>query len=488
MGGGCSRETHAEGGYSFYHKSAKSAFNAAANPMEHHASGGSTVNASFPYIKDTKMEMDGTALRTSSDCDGWGGNELDSIFMHTQNFTADRAVLYLTGPGRDGKQTMILTPNFGSWWKNVPVNQMNFFNNYYIYANHFAAEPTDDQVYIDKYIPTTTEHGLWDRDFVTKKNKIIDKYCPEADLNKSGWIRMGWYRFIYDRKAIEKLHTNHVMVNSPQFKGDWGKLVKKYCNADINNRIDDIVGKGTMKNANNETVGLSCLATDQNLGDAYCRGPKDGTDPGSNIEKTICRAYDDFELVASAYCKIDDNRKKQFCGCANAVDLDFCTNKGDQQSEYPGCAETEDLWKAIEGSLMERDRRFFKNRRKCHQNVCDSSRYQPTGWENGCNASYSVCTDNTKIKGDLIDSDYSVTQKCSFTDSGEMLFDGDIGKRTPEKIFIDDATKETKLFEKIFSVEGQKHDQWYEKRMFHILSSSSSCIIAILMAMGLIVI
>ena len=486
MGGGCSRETHDEGGYSFYHKEAKSAFNAAANPVEHHLSGGSTVNASFPYIKDTKMEMDGTALRTSSDCDGWGTDWLNSIIIHPEKFIADRAVLYLTGPGRNGKQTIVLTPNFGPGWRNI--SKYNLFNNYYIYANHFAAEPTDSEVYIDKYIPTNTEHTFYEYDFVTSKRKIIDKYCPEADPNRSGWLRMYWYRFIYDRNAIEKLHTNHVMVNSPQFKGDWGKLVKKYCNADIDTRIRHIVGKGTMKNANNETVGLSCLATDQSLGDAYCRGPATGENIGENIEKTICRAYDDFELVASAYCDKDVNQKKPFCGCANAVKLDFCTNKGDQQSEYPGCAETADLWKAIESGLMDRDRRFFKNRRKCHQSVCDSSRYQPTGWENGCNASYSVCTDDTKIKGDLIDSDYSVTQNCSFTESGEMLFDGDIGKRTPEKIFIDDATKETKLFEKIFSVEGEKHDQWYEKRMFHILSSSSSCIIAILMAMGLIVI
>jgi len=473
MGGGCSREDHPDGGYVFNHKSEKAAFNAAANSAEHHLSGGSTINASFPYIKGRKMEMDGSALRTSSDCDGWGPNEIDSIFMHTENFTADRAVLYLTGLGKDGKETMILTPNFGRGWKNIIP--FNFFNNYYIKKEHFAAEPTDDQVYIDKYIPTTTEHSFYDFDFVSNKGKIIEKYCPEAIESKSGWITTDTFRFIYDRQAIERLHKK------PEFKGDWGKLVKKYCNADINSRINDIVGKGKTTTEENKDIDITCLATDQSLGDAYCR--KD-----DNIEKPICRAYDDFELVASAYCKIDNNRKKPFCGCANAVDLDFCTNKGDQQSEYPGCAETEDLWKAIESSLMDRDRRFFKNRRKCHQNVCDSSRYQPTGWENGCNASYSVCTDNTKIKGDLIDSDYSVTQKCSFTDSGEMLFDGDIGKRTPEKIFIDDATKETKLFEKIFSVEGQKHDQWYEKRMFHILSSSSSCIIAILMAMGLIVI
>ena len=473
MGGGCSREDHPDGGYVFNHKSEKAAFNAAAHPVEHHLSGGSTINASFPYIKGRKMEMDGSALRTSSDCDGWGSNEMDSIIMHTQHFTPDRAVLYLTGPGKDGKETMILTPNFGRGWKNIIP--FNFFNNYYIKKEHFAAEPTDDQVYIDKYIPTTTEHSFYDFDFVSNKGKIIEKYCPEAIESKSGWITTDTFRFIYDRQAIERLHKK------PEFKGDWGKLVKKYCNADINSRINDIVGKGKTTTEENKDIDITCLATDQSLGDAYCR--KD-----DNIEKTICRAYDDFELVASAYCKIDNNRKKPFCGCANAVDLDFCTNKGDQQSEYPGCAETEDLWKAIESSLMDRDRRFFKNRRKCHQNVCDSSRYQPTGWENGCNASYSVCTDNTKIKGDLIDSDYSVTQKCSFTDSGEMLFDGDIGKRTPEKIFIDDATKETKLFEKIFSVEGQKHDQWYEKRMFHILSSSSSCIIAILMAMGLIVI
>ena len=473
MGGGCSREDHPDGGYVFNHKSEKAAFNAAANSAEHHLSGGSTINASFPYIKGRKMEMDGSALRTSSDCDGWGPNEIDSIFMHTENFTADRAVLYLTGLGKDGKETMILTPNFGRGWKNIIP--FNFFNNYYIKKEHFAAEPTDDQVYIDKYIPTTTEHSFYDFDFVSNKGKIIEKYCPEAIESKSGWITTDTFRFIYDRQAIERLHKK------PEFKGDWGKLVKKYCNADINSRINDIVGKGKTTTEENKDIDITCLATDQSLGDAYCR--KD-----DNIEKPICRAYDDFELVASAYCKIDNNRKKPFCGCANAVDLDFCTNKGDQQSEYPGCAETEDLWKAIESSLMDRDRRFFKNRRKCHQKVCDSSRYQPTGWENGCNASYSVCTDNTKIKGDLIDSDYSVTQKCSFTDSGEMLFDGDIGKRTPEKIFIDDATKETKLFEKIFSVEGQKHDQWYEKRMFHILSSSSSCIIAILMAMGLIVI
>ena len=480
MGGGCSREDHPDGGYVFNHKSEKAAFNAAAHPVEHHLSGGNTVNASFPYIKGQKMEMNGSALRTSSDCDGWGSNEMDSIIMHTQHFTPDRAVLYFTGPGKDGKETTMLTPNYGNGWKNI--REMNFFNNYYIKKDHFAAEPTDDQVYIDKHIPTTTGHGFWDFDFVSNKGKIIKKYCPEAIEDKSGWTRMGVFRFIYDRQAIERLHKK------PEFKGDWGKLVKTYCNADIKNRIDKVVGVGDMINAAGQDVPLTCLATDQSLGDAYCRGPKDGTDPGSNIEKPICRAYDDFELVASAYCKIDDNRKKQFCGCANAVDLDFCTNKGDQQSEYPGCAETEDLWKAIEGSLMDRDRRFFKNRRKCHQKVCDSSRYQPTGWENVCNASYSVCTNNTKIKGDLIDSDYSVTQNCSFTDSGEMLFDGDIGKRTPENIFVDDATKETKLFEKIFSVEGQKHDQWYEKRMFHILSSSSSCIIAILMAMGLIVI
>ena len=480
MGGGCSREQHTEGGYVFYHKSLKSAFNAAAHPVEHHTSGGSTVNASFPYIKGQKMEMDGTALRTSSDCKGWGSNEMDSIIMHTQHFTPDRAVLYFTGKGKDGKETTMLTPNYGNGWKNI--REMNFFNNYYIYENHFAAEPTDDQVYIDKHIPTTTEHGFWDFDFVTNKGKIIKKYCPEALEKESGWRRMGVFRFIYDRQTIERLHKK------PEFKGDWGKLVKTYCNADINNRIDHIVGKGKTTTEENKDIDITCLATDQSLGDAYCRGPEDGTDPGSNIEKTICRAYDDFELVASAYCKIDNNRKKPFCGCANAVDLDFCTNKGDQQSEYPGCAETEDLWKAIESSLMDRDRRFFKNRRKCHQKVCDSSRYQPTGWENGCNASYSVCTNNTKIKGDLIDSDYSVTQNCSFTDSGEMLFDGDIGKRTPENIFVDDASKETKLFEKIFSVEGEKHHHWYEKRMFHILSSSSSCIIAILMAMGLIVI
>lgn len=474
MGGGCSREEHTEGGYVFYHKSAKSAFNAAANSVEHHTSGGSTVNASFPYITNQKMEMDGTALRTSSDCDGWGSNEMDSIIMHTQNFTEDRAVLYFTGKGKDGKETTMLTPNYGNGWKNI--REMNFFNNYYIYKNHFAKEPTDDQVYIDKHIPTTTEHGFWDFDFVSKKRKIIEKYCPEALENESGWTRMGVFRFIYDKQAIYKLHKK------PEFKGDWGKLVKTYCNADINNRIDHEVGVGDMKNAAGQDVPLTCLATDQSLGDQYCR-------TGDQIEKPICRAYDDFELVASAYCKKnDENRKKAFCGCANAVELDFCTNKGDQQSEYPGCAETADLWKAIESGLMDRDRRFFKNRRKCHQKVCDSSRYQPTGWENGCNASYSVCTDNTKIKGDLIDSDYSVTQNCSFTDSGEMLFDGDIGKRTPEKIFIDDASKETKLFEKIFSVEGEKHHLWYEKRMFHILSSSSSCIIAILMAMGLIVI
>lgn len=477
MGGGCSREDHPDGGYVFNHKSEKAAFNAAANSVEHHLSGGSTVNASFPYIKGRKMEMDGTALRTSSDCDGWGGNEIDSIFMHTQNFTADRAVLYLTGPGRDGKETMILTPNFGrGGWKNI--SPFNFFNNYYIKKDHFAAEPVDGEVYIDKIIPTTTEHSFHDFDFVSNKRKIIEKYCPEAIESKSGWITTDTFRFIYDRQAIYRLHKK------PEFKGDWGKLVKTYCNADINNRINHIVGKGKTTNEEDEDIDITCLATDQSLGDVYCRAGSNG----ENIEKPICRAYDDFELVASAYCKIDDNRKKQFCGCANAVDLDFCTNKGDQQSEYPGCAETADLWKAIESGLMDRDRRFFKNRRKCHQKVCDSSRYQPTGWENGCNASYSVCTDDTKIKGDLIDSDYSVTQNCSFTDSGEMLFDGDIGKRTPEKIFIDDATKETKFFEKIFAVEGEKHDQWYEKRMFHILSSSSSCIIAILMAMGLIVI
>jgi len=480
MGGGCSRETHADGGYSFYHKEAKNAFNAAAHPVEHHASGGSTVNASFPYITNQKMEMDGTALRTSSDCDGWGGNEMDSIYMHPENFTADRAVLYFTGPHKDGKETTMLTPNFGSGWKNI--REMNFFNNYYIYKNHFAAEPTDDQVYIDKHIPTTTEHSFWDRDFVTNKGKIIEKYSPEALENESGWTRMGVFRFIYDRQAIERLHKK------TEFKGDWGKLVKTYCNADIDNRIDDEVGIGIMKNAEGQDVKLTCLATDQSLGDKYCRGQATGENIGQNIEKNICRAYNDFELVASVYCDNGDNQKRGFCGCANAVKLDFCTNKGEEQNLYPGCAETKDLWEAIDSGLMDRDRRFFKNRRKCHQKVCDSSRYQPTGWENGCNASYSVCTDNTKIKGDLIDSDYSVTQKCSFTESGEMLFDGDIGKRTPEKIFIDDATKETKLFEKIFSVEGEKHDQWYEKRMFHILSSSSSCIIAILMAMGLIVI
>ena len=88
----------------------------------------------------------------------------------------------------------------------------------------------------------------------------------------------------------------------------------------------------------------------------------------------------------------------------------------------------------------------------------------------------------------MINSNYSVTQDCKINTFREMEFDGDVGKRTPENIFIDDATKETKLFEKIFAVEGEKHDAWYERRMYHIMSSSSSCIIAILMGMGLIVI
>ena len=242
-----------------------------------------------------------------------------------------------------------------------------------------------------------------------------------------------------------------------------------------------------MEKADGTDIALTCLATNQSYGDKYCR--KD-----NNIEKTICRAYDDFELVASEYCKNEnnskneDNRKKPFCGCANAVEIDFCDNKGGEQSKYPGCAETEGLWKEINNGLMDRDRRFFQNRRKCHYNVCDSSRYQPTGWENGCDASYVVCTNNANIKGDLINSNYSVTQDCKINTSGEMEFEGDVGKRTPENIFIDDATKETKLFEKIFAVEGEKHDAWYERRMYHIMSSSSSCIIAILMGMGLIVI
>ena len=214
------------------------------------------------------MEMNGSALRTSSDCDGWGPNEIDSIFMHTQHFTADRAVLYLTGLGKDGKETMILTPNFGRGWKNIIP--FNFFNNYYIKKDHFAAEPTDDQVYIDKIIPTTTEHGFHDFDFASNKGKIIKKYCPEAIESKSGWITTDTFRFIYDRQAIERLHKK------PEFKGDWGKLVKTYCNADIKNRIDKVVGVGDMKNAAGQDVPLTCLATDQSLGDVYCRGPKDG--------------------------------------------------------------------------------------------------------------------------------------------------------------------------------------------------------------------
>ena len=471
MGGGCSREEHPEGGYVFHYKDTKSAFNAAAHPVEHHLSGGVTVNGSFPYVTNKKMEMDGSALRTSSDCDGWDTDDLDSIIIHTQHFKPDRAVLYLTGKGKSGKETLMLTPDFGNGWKNIIP--MNFFNNYYIKKEHFAAEPGPDEVYIDKLINThRTEHGLWDYDFVSNKRKIINEFCPEANENKSGWTGKGWgwFRFIYDRKAIENLHKKHVTVNSPQFKGDWGKLAKKYCEADINTRLRLKVGKN-----------LTCLATDQSLGDEFCR-----TD--NNIEETICRAYDDFELAASAYCKKDENRKKPFCGCANAVEIDFCDNKGGEQSKYPGCAETEGLWKEINNGLMDRDRRFFQNRRKCHYNVCDSSRYQPTGWENGCDASYVVCTNNANIKGDLINSNYSVTQDCKINTSGEMEFDGDVGKRTPENIFIDDATKETKLFEKIFAVEGEKHDAWYERRMYHIMSSSSSCIIAILMGMGLIVI
>lgn len=471
MGGGCSREEHPEGGYVFHYKDTKSAFNAAAHPMEHHLSGGSTINASFPYVTNKKMEMDGGALRTSSDCDGWHTNDLDSIIIHTQHFKPDRAVLYLTGKGKSGKETLMLTPEFGNGWKNIIP--YNFFNNYYIKKEHFAAEPGPDEVYIDKFINThRTEHGFWDYDFVTSKRKIINEFCPEANEKKSGWTGKGFgmFRFIYDREAIKKLHRNHVTVNSPQFKGDWGKLAKKYCEADINTRLPLEVGKN-----------LTCLATDQSLGDEFCR-----TD--NNIEETICRAYDDFELVASAYCKKEENRKRPFCGCANAVEIDFCDNKGGEQSKYPGCAETESLWKEINNGLMDRDKRFFQNRRKCHYNVCDSSRYQPTGWENGCDASYVVCTNNANIKGDLINSNYSVTQDCKINTSGEMEFDGDVGKRTPENIFIDDATKETKLFEKIFAVEGEKHDAWYERRMYHIMSSSSSCIIAILMGMGLIVI
>lgn len=469
MGGGCSREEHPEGGYVFHYKDTKSAFNAAQHPMEHHLSGGSTINASFPYVTNKKMEMDGGALRTSSDCDGWHTNDLDSIIIHTQHFKPDRAVLYLTGKGKSGKETLMLTPEFGNGWKNIIP--YNFFNNYYIKKNHFAAEPGPDEVYIDKRIDThKTEHGFWDYDFVSNKRKIINEFCPEANEEKSGWTGKGVFRFIYDREAIKKLHRNHVTVNSPQFKGDWGKLAKKYCEADIKNRLPLEVGKN-----------LTCLATDQSLGDEFCR-----TD--NNIEETICRAYDDFELVASAYCKKEENRKRPFCGCANAVEIDFCDNKGGEQSKYPGCAETESLWKEINNGLMDRDKRFFQNRRKCHYNVCDSSRYQPTGWENGCDASYVVCTNNANIKGDLINSNYSVTQKCKINTSGEMEFDGDVGKRTPENIFIDDATKETKLFEKIFAVEGEKHDAWYERRMYHIMSSSSSCIIAILMGMGLIVI
>ena len=469
MGGGCSREEHPEGGYVFHYKDTKSAFNAAAHPMEHHLSGGSTINASFPYVTNKKMEMDGGALRTSSDCDGWHTNDLDSIIIHTQHFKPDRAVLYLTGKGKSGKETLMLTPEFGNGWKNIIP--YNFFNNYYIKKNHFAAEPGPDEVYIDKRIDThKTEHGFWDYDFVSNKRKIINEFCPEANEEKSGWTGKGVFRFIYDREAIKKLHRNHVTVNSPQFKGDWGKLAKKYCEADIKNRLPLEVGKN-----------LTCLATDQSLGDEFCR-----TD--NNIEETICRAYDDFELVASEYCKKEENRKRPFCGCANAVEIDFCDNKGGEQSKYPGCAETESLWKEINNGLMDRDKRFFQNRRKCHYNVCDSSRYQPTGWENGCDASYVVCTNNANIKGDLINSNYSVTQKCKINTSGEMEFDGDVGKRTPENIFIDDATKETKLFEKIFAVEGEKHDAWYERRMYHIMSSSSSCIIAILMGMGLIVI
>ena len=471
MGGGCSREEHPEGGYVFHYKDTKSAFNAAAHPMEHHLSGGSTINASFPYVTNKKMEMDGGALRTSTDCDGWHTNDLDSIIIHTQHFKPDRAVLYLTGKGKSGKETLMLTPEFGNGWKNIIP--YNFFNNYYIKKEHFAAEPGPDEVYIDKFINThRTEHGFWDYDFVTSKRKIINEFCPEANEKKSGWTGKGFgmFRFIYDREAIKKLHRNHVTVNSPQFKGDWGKLAKKYCEADINTRLRLKVGKN-----------LTCLATDQSLGDEFCR-----TD--NNIEETICRAYDDFELVASAYCKKEENRKRPFCGCANAVEIDFCDNKGGEQSKYPGCAETESLWKEINNGLMDRDKRFFQNRRKCHYNVCDSSRYQPTGWENGCDASYVVCTNNANIKGDLINSNYSVTQDCKINTSGEMEFDGDVGKRTPENIFIDDATKETKLFEKIFAVEGEKHDAWYERRMYHIMSSSSSCIIAILMGMGLIVI
>ena len=56
---------------------------------------------------------------------------------------------------------------------------------------------------------------------------------------------------------------------------------------------------------------------------------------GENIEKTICRAYDDFELVASAYCKIDDNRKKQFCGCVSQQCPDlFRTNSWEFWTNY----------------------------------------------------------------------------------------------------------------------------------------------------------
>ena len=480
MGGGCSREDHPEGGYVFHHKDLRSVFNAAAHPVEHHTSGGSTINASFPYLRDNIMKMDGGALRTSSDCDGWHTNDMDSIFIHGDALTENgkRAVIYLRGKD-DDKNTWIYTHKESTGWRNV--GPMNYYNTYVIKENHYAEEPKADEVYIDKHIPKTQPNGGWDYDFVSKKRKIINKYCPEADVNKSGWIRTGVFRFIYNRQAIERLHKK------PEFKSDWGRLTKMYCYGDIDNRIDHKVGIGYMKNAEGKEVDLTCLATDQSLGDKYCRGPKEGDDAGSNIEKTICRAYDDFELVASQYCKTDARKTKDFCGCANAVEIDYCDNFG-EAGTVPGCAETESLWKEINNGLMDRDKRFFKNRRKCHENVCNSSRYQPTGWENGCDASYVVCTNNANIKGDLINSNYSVTQDCKINTKGEMEYDGNVGKRTPENIFVDDATKETKLFEKIFSVEGEKHDAWYERRMYHIMSSSSSCIIAILMGMGLIVI
>mgnify|MGYP007000178204 len=103
--------------------------------------------------RDNIMKMDGDALRTSSDCGGWDTNDVDSIFIHGDALTENgkRAVIYLRGKG-DNKNTWIYTHKEATGWRNV--SPMNYYNNYVIKENHYAAEPTADQVYLDKQIPT----------------------------------------------------------------------------------------------------------------------------------------------------------------------------------------------------------------------------------------------------------------------------------------------------------------------------------------------